>query len=165
MTGQAQVNERLRMSARPGKLELSEIKVFFESLTPESLDQIGRIYASEARFKDPFQSVQGQDAIRAVFEHMFRVQPRSRFVVQGITQSQRDETLANAHDQCCLQWEYWLEISNKPACIKGCSWLILDENGKIILHRDYWDAAEELYEKIPVLGWLMRWLRRKIVSG
>jgi hypothetical protein len=28
-------------------------------------------------------------------------------------------------------------------------------------HRDYWDAAEELYEKIPVLGGLMRWLKKK----
>jgi hypothetical protein len=28
-------------------------------------------------------------------------------------------------------------------------------------HRDYWDAAEELYEKIPVLGGLMRWLKKR----
>ncbi|NDH57873.1 MAG: nuclear transport factor 2 family protein, partial [Betaproteobacteria bacterium] len=39
------------------------------------------------------------------------------------------------------------------------------EEGKIAEHRDYWDAAEELYEKIPLLRWLMRWLRRKIASG
>jgi hypothetical protein len=28
------------------------------------------------------------------------------------------------------------------------------------MHRDYWDAAEELYEKLPVLGGLMRFLKR-----
>jgi steroid delta-isomerase len=28
------------------------------------------------------------------------------------------------------------------------------------VHRDYWDAAEELYEKLPVLGALMRWLKQ-----
>jgi hypothetical protein len=28
-------------------------------------------------------------------------------------------------------------------------------------HRDYWDAAEELYEQIPVLGAVMRWLKRR----
>ena len=27
------------------------------------------------------------------------------------------------------------------------------------MHRDYWDAAEELYEKLPLLGALMRWLK------
>jgi steroid Delta-isomerase len=29
------------------------------------------------------------------------------------------------------------------------------------MHRDYWDAAEELYEKLPILGGLMRWLKRQ----
>jgi hypothetical protein len=29
------------------------------------------------------------------------------------------------------------------------------------MHRDYWDAAEELYEKLPVLGGLMRWLKTR----
>ena len=32
-------------------------------------------------------------------------------------------------------------------------------------HRDYWDAAEELYEKLPVLGALMRLLRRKLAAS
>jgi hypothetical protein len=39
--------------------------------------------------------------------------------------------------------------------------LVLDEAGRITLHRDYWDAAEELYEKLPLIGGLMRWLKRR----
>jgi hypothetical protein len=31
----------------------------------------------------------------------------------------------------------------------------------VSLHRDYWDAAEELYEKLPVVGSVMRWLKRR----
>jgi hypothetical protein len=27
--------------------------------------------------------------------------------------------------------------------------LVLDDQMRITLHRDYWDAAEELYEKLP----------------
>ena len=38
---------------------------------------------------------------------------------------------------------------------------VLDEAGRITLHRDYWDAAEELYEKLPLVGGLMRWLKRR----
>ena len=33
------------------------------------------------------------------------------------------------------------------------------------MHRDYWDAAEELYEKLPILGGLMRWLKRRNAVG
>jgi steroid delta-isomerase len=31
--------------------------------------------------------------------------------------------------------------------------------GKVVWHRDYWDAAEELYAKLPAIGWLMRFLQ------
>ena len=39
-----------------------------------------------------------------------------------------------------------------------------DDAQRITLHRDYWDAAEELYEKLPLLGTLMRWLKRRARS-
>ena len=46
-------------------------------------------------------------------------------------------------------------------CIKGSSHLQLNQNGLVQSHRDYWDTAEELYEKIPMLGGLMRWLKKQ----
>jgi hypothetical protein len=45
--------------------------------------------------------------------------------------------------------------------IRGGSHVELDAQGRITLHRDYWDAAEELYEKLPLVGGLMRWLKRR----
>ncbi|MFN7856697.1 MAG: nuclear transport factor 2 family protein, partial [Acidovorax sp.] len=36
--------------------------------------------------------------------------------------------------------------------------------GLVALHRDYWDAAEELYEKLPVVSALMRWLKKRANS-
>jgi steroid delta-isomerase len=44
--------------------------------------------------------------------------------------------------------------------VRGTSHLRFDAAGKVVLHRDYWDAAEELYAKLPVLGALMRGLQR-----
>ena len=31
-------------------------------------------------------------------------------------------------------------------------------------HRDYWDAAEELYMKLPAIGSLMRGLRKMLAA-
>ena len=42
--------------------------------------------------------------------------------------------------------------------------VVLDAQGQVTLHRDYWDAAEELYEKLPVVGALMRWLKKRANS-
>jgi len=40
--------------------------------------------------------------------------------------------------------------------INGGSHLMFSREGLVNYHRDYWDAAEELYEKIPILGWFLR---------
>jgi hypothetical protein len=45
--------------------------------------------------------------------------------------------------------------------VRGATHLLLDGQGQVTLHRDYWDAAEELYEKLPVVGGLMRWLKAR----
>mgnify|MGYP003402137732 FL=1 len=46
--------------------------------------------------------------------------------------------------------------------MRGVSHLRFDAEGMVNYHRDYWDAAEELYMKLPAVGWLMRGLRRMI---
>jgi hypothetical protein len=46
--------------------------------------------------------------------------------------------------------------------IRGATHLKFNERGQVSFHRDYWDAAEELYAKIPVLGALMRGLRNLV---
>jgi hypothetical protein len=51
-----------------------------------------------------------------------------------------------------------------PQVILGASRLVFSAQGLVTLHRDYWDAAEELYEKLPLVGGLMRWLKRRANS-
>lgn len=133
---------------------VGEIVRAFEHLTLESVELLGHRYAPDARFKDPFNDVQGRDAIRKIFRHMFASLHQPRFVVTGrIVQGQ----------QCFLTWEFHFFFqrfkSDQPQCIQGGTHLVLNAQGLIEIHRDYWDAAEELYEKIPVIGVLMRGLK------
>jgi hypothetical protein len=70
-------------------------------------------------------------------------------------------------DQCFLTWDFlfrFRRFSREPQVVRGASHLKLDETGLITLHRDYWDTAEELYEKLPAVGALMRWLKRRASS-
>ncbi|MDZ7910086.1 MAG: nuclear transport factor 2 family protein [Gemmobacter sp.] len=129
---------------------------FYAHLTPSALEQLEAFYAPDARFKDPFNEVQGLAAIRRIFEHMFVALHEPRFVV---TQQIVDGP------QAFLVWEFRFRMRRfdirTEQVIRGGSHLVLDHNGLVTLHRDYWDAAEELYQKLPGLGALMRWLRRQ----
>jgi steroid delta-isomerase len=128
----------------------------FQTLTPAGVDALDAIYTPDARFKDPFNDVQGLAAIQGIFRHMFVNLENPYFVVT---------TRIVQGDQCFLTWEFRFGFKQfKPGqaqCILGGSHLVLDPAGRITLHRDYWDAAEELYEKLPWVGSLMRWLKRR----
>jgi hypothetical protein len=141
----------------PGALALERIVHFFETLTPQSVADLPQIYDPHARFKDPFNEVSGVAAITRIFEHMFVTLDRPRFVVtQRIRQG----------EQCFLTWEFRFYFKGHKQgteqVILGASHLVLSNTGLITLHRDYWDAAEELYEKLPLLGALMRWVKRRV---
>ena len=123
---------------------------FFETLTPQSLERLGYFYVPEARFKDPFNDVEGVAAIRRIFEHMYRQVDVPRFVVS--------DALADG-DRAMLVWTFHFVRRGRPQVIRGATHLRFADDGKVLLHRDYWDAAEELYMTLPGIGWLMRRLR------
>jgi steroid Delta-isomerase len=132
------------------------IRAYFEGLTRADLARIDTIYTPDARFKDPFNEVQGTPAIARIFEHMFDTLDSPRFIVHQAVQDGA---------QCFLTWDFRVQRAGGEMTIRGASFLLLAADGRIADHRDYWDAAEELYEKLPVLGALMRWLKRRLSAG
>ena len=56
---------------------------FYEQLTPGSLSVLDSLYAPRARFKDPFNEVQGLPEIERIFRHMYVALEQPHFVVTG----------------------------------------------------------------------------------
>ena len=133
---------------------MRELVVFFETLTAGNTDRVAQIYAADAFFKDPFNEVRGLPAIQQLFNHMFVQVKDPRFVVT---------TQVLQNDQVFLTWDflfYMPRFANAEQCIRGATHFRFTADGRVSYHRDYWDAAEELYEKLPLLGSLMRILKR-----
>ena len=135
------------------------LTAFFETLSPQSVAQLHTVYDAQATFKDPFNEVQGLPAIRAVFAHMYVALDEPRFVVTG-SMSQGTEAF--------LTWDFVFRFKRFDRAtvqtVRGATQLRFAPDGRIEVHRDYWDAAEELYEKLPVVGALMRWLKKRANS-
>jgi limonene-1,2-epoxide hydrolase len=137
---------------------VAAIVEYFEQITLVALERLGTVYAPDARFKDPFNEVQGLDAIRRIYAHMFASLQAPHFVVHEVT--------VEGHT-CWLGWDFVFHSPRLGAgeqCIRGATLLRLGEDGRIVLHRDYWDAAEQFYEKLPLIGPVLRWLRRRLAT-
>ena len=140
----------------PAAPDIARLADFFESLTPATLGQLAVLYDGHARFVDPFNDVRGLPAIEAIFRHMFVALTEPRFVVTG-------QVVQGV--QCFLLWDFHFRFkrfdTDTVQTIRGTSHLVFSEDGLVTLHRDYWDAAQELYEKLPLIGGLMRWLKKR----
>lgn len=139
---------------------LQSVVEFFEHLQPSDLPRLATLYTADAHFKDPFNEVQGVAAIERIFSHMFDTLERPRFV---ITQQVQQGA------QCFVTWDFLFAIPRMnhgaTQTIRGATHFVLREEAgtwRVAVHRDYWDAAEELYEKLPVVGSLMRWLKNRV---
>ena len=138
---------------------LQRVVQFFEQLQASDVARLADIYTADAFFKDPFNEVRGIPAIERIFGHMFDALDAPRFV---ITQQVRQGA------QCFVTWDFLFAMpqlkGGQTITIRGASHMVVCEDQgrwRVAVHRDYWDAAEELYEKLPVLGSLMRWLKRR----
>jgi hypothetical protein len=130
---------------------------FYHLLTPEAVARMGDFYTQDAYFKDPFNEVNSLDDIQRIFRHMFASLNEVKFNVS--------ETIAQ-DSGVVLVWDFTFRIKKyKPEIlqrIRGVSHIRFNAEGKVNYHRDYWDTAEELYEKLPVVGALMRWLKKRV---
>lgn len=132
---------------------------FFETLSPEQVARMGEFYAADVYFKDPFNEVQTLAQVQQIFSHMYVALDKPRFVVTS--------QVAEA-EQCFLTWNFEFYFKKQQPgvlqIIRGSSHLKFNEAGLVSYHRDYWDAAEELYEKLPLVGSVMRWLKKRAGS-
>ena len=136
--------------------DVARIVEYFESLTPETVARLSEHYAANAWFKDPFNEVTGLEAIRRVFAHMYRQVEEPRFRVT-------DRVIAD--NGALLVWDFSFRLGRRAIVVRGATHLRFNGRGKVTHHRDYWDTAEELYGKLPLLGTLTRLLRRRLAAS
>jgi ketosteroid isomerase-like protein len=137
---------------------VAAIVALFEHLTVVDIARLPEFYAPQVRFKDPFNDVQGIAPVQRIFAHMFNTLEDPRFFVRDVIHE------GNA---CFLSWDFVFRFKHAAhtlQTVRGASHLVFAPSGLVSTHRDYWDAAEELYEKLPLLGALMRWLKRRLAA-
>lgn len=129
---------------------------FFETVTADTpLEAYRRIYTDDAHFKDPFHETHGVEKIYTIFQKMFRSLDNPRFTIV--------ETAQNA-SHLFVVWEFHFGFRSQAKSFEGMSRLTLDNEGKIRSHVDFWDASEPIYGEIPLLGWLIRYVRNQIAA-
>ena len=133
---------------------LDKYAQYLENLSLSSINSLNNYVADDVRFKDPFNDVMGSEKMKAVFLHMFGNVEDVKFNVQRIYRN---------NDGGCLEWTFCGRLMNRNWSFDGTSIVILDTNGLVLEHIDHWDAASSFFERMPILGWMIKLIRKKIM--
>ncbi|CAG2148259.1 nuclear transport factor 2 family protein [Cupriavidus plantarum] len=133
---------------------LSALLDWYATLTPQSLYDLPRFYAEDARFTDPFNSVRGHAAIQALFAHMFETVDVPRFAIQRQVMGDQE---------AFATWVFTGAVRGHAFSVPGSTHLQFDDDGRVCMHCDYWDAAA-LWRQLPVIGAPVRWLQRHFAA-
>ncbi|GAB5993073.1 nuclear transport factor 2 family protein [Aeromonas enteropelogenes] len=136
---------------------LARFVALYQQLDRQQLHRLSEVYADEVIFIDPAHRIEGLAALSDYFAALYQRLAYCRFVITSQQQQER---------QAWLGWTMTFSHprlrGGKPVTVEGATRLEFDEQGKVCLHRDYFDLGAMLYEQLPLLGSLVRTIKGRL---
>jgi hypothetical protein len=126
-----------------------------QSLQGNRLTTLDEVLAPGVHFQDPLHPVTGADAMKQVFAALFETADDIVYVI--------DDAACSA-GAAYFRWTLSARLSDKPWVVTGVTRIAFDESGRVTDHVEYWDAASQLFERFPIIGSLLRYVRRRVVA-
>lgn len=110
-------------------------------------------YDNDIYFRDTIQEIRGIEEFTAMTE---RLTKRSKDLKMNIVRAVMEENII------FLEWEMTIKFKKNPSSVLyGTSRLTLNNEGKIIEQRDYYDLWGDIFDNIPRFGKAYRKFMKK----
>ena len=129
----------------------------FKSLNLENLNKFDELLDKNIYFEDPFNKVYGIENFKRIFSNTLNKLDDVEFKVINVI---------SKNNIYIIKWEMIYFAFSKNNSIFGLSEVTVSKNKKIVSHIDYWDSYNNFYTKIPIFGFIFRFvlsLVRKII--
>lgn len=98
-------------------------------------------YAHDIQFRDSIQSLSGMEDFKAMTE---RLSARSKDLKMAVVNASKSGNIM------FIEWEMTISYKKRPSSIiYGASRITLNEAGKIVFQRDYYDLWGDIFDNIP----------------
>lgn len=127
----------------------------YQTLSTTNLSLLAHVYHKEVIFIDPMHHVEGFDNLSQYFRVLYQHLTHCQFDIKHLIYSQNEAAI------------YWQMSYKHPklnhgnlVVVEGHS-QIKGHEDKVIFHRDYLDIGAMLYEQLPMLGRLIKWIKAR----
>lgn len=135
----------------------TDIREFFIQLSSERMDLVDAFYAAEVHFIDPAGEITGRARLKRYYAHLYGAVTDINFAFPEI------RVLGN---EAFATWRMTLSSpklrGGKPVVVDGISHIRFDGAGQAVYHRDYFDLGSMIYEHVPVLGFCLRYIKKRL---
>jgi hypothetical protein len=134
---------------------IKDLKDFYRDPNVVNLDGIDRLYTQDVEFHDPVHSIHGRLALKNYLKKLFTDNSDIQFTYLDDLISENSATIT-------WQMRFSHKRLNKGRAIdlKGVTLIRFTE--RIYFHEDYYDLGAMLYQHIPVIGFLIRLVNRRL---
>jgi hypothetical protein len=131
---------------------------FFSVLDRENLPLIDAFYDPAVEFSDPLGRGTGRRQLHHHYAHLFKHISRMRYEFGPITAT---------GSQVVAQWTAFFHHARlnggREISLRGATWLEFGgAEDKVIRCNEYFDLGELAYEKLPLLGFIIRRVKSKL---
>ena len=138
---------------------LDRFAAFFSSFAADRIERLLEpTYAEDVWFDDTLKTVHGRPALAAYLRESAAAVADCRVTVEDRTRTESGEYL--------LRWKMMIRFRRLRRGVAtwsvGMSHLRFDAQGRVVYQQDYWNAADGLYQHVPLLGLLIRALKRRL---
>lgn len=137
-------------------MDSETVAQFYQALSKDNIDQLPTIYHDNIVFEDAAHRIEGIDSLCAYFSELYQNVERCDFDID------QHHQFGNVG---FLVWQMTLIHpklnGGKPVVVPGTTHLNFQDD-KVIFHRDYFDLGQMLYEQLPILGHVIKAIKRKL---
>lgn len=127
----------------------------YSDLGTTNLTLLEQVYHADIHFTDPIHDVKGINYLLTYFDSLYTNLNTCRFNIDKVMTADMDAAI------------YWTMTFSHPKLnngneisVEGHSFLSQQDN-KVIRHRDYLDVGSMLYEHIPLLGAVIKSIKKR----
>jgi len=147
---------------------IKKFESFYVNLESMKVEELADIYSSDVVFIDPIAAHSGITSVKSYFTKLLRNAKHCTFAIHSIQKIEAKKNAAvdeGALEEYLVTWKMTFATSGvnkgKPIFVDGITQLkIVDD--KITFHRDYYDLGQMVYENIPLLGRIIKRIKRTL---
>ncbi len=145
----------LTIAENSKQLLLNSFKAFYQNSGELHLEQIDALYTQDVEFRDPLHTILG---ILALKSYMKSVYANSRDVRFEYTDEQSGENWATI--AWLMHFRHPSLAGGKLLSVRGITQIRFTD--RIFYHEDFYDLGAMVYQHVPVLGRIIRFINQRI---